>query len=536
MSSITFTCYACNQVLKVGGDKAGKKAKCIKCGTILTIPVATNEEPEVVSPVEAEPPRGGPSRRRDEDEPAPRRRSRDDEYDDEPRRRPRDDDEPRRRPRDEYEDDEPRRRPRDEYEDDEPRRRRPRDDDYDDEPRRRPRDEREDEEESRRKRRRDEDDYDDNRAARRREREAWAKVRIGLILQTVTGWIYTGASGAMTLAFFLVLFVLIIRTGVGILKVSEVLIWIGVILYFALQITAVIGYVFSLFAPNKNGALALSITCLSLGGLCLILKLIFILIPLIGSGAGMMIGGPGPGPGGPGPGGPGLGGPGPGMVPFAPGSVAAAIIIVILYIMVLDAEYVMYPFYLRAVSKTLKDRYLASGWNMPMIMACVATGVKILVLMVVIIMIGSVRTPGVGIVYFLAILPLLIFGTCLAFGLVYVRYVLQVMGNLQYGGPRRDRDGGAGFNLLEAIPLSYQGQSNLGVGIGLLLHIVGMCLIFTSVKGFALLLLILAPIFFFWGCAAFAKNKGYSGFLGILGLFGIIGFIILVLLPYQRVD
>src|SRR6185503_14507644 len=93
MSTITFTCYACNQVLKVGGDKAGKKAKCIKCGTILTIPAATEEE------IAPEPPRGSApaGRGRDsafeEDEPAPRRsRPRDDE-DDAPRRRPRDDDE-----------------------------------------------------------------------------------------------------------------------------------------------------------------------------------------------------------------------------------------------------------------------------------------------------------------------------------------------------------------------------------------------------------------------------------------------------------
>src|SRR5262249_61304900 len=96
MSTITFTCYACNQVLKVGADKAGKKAKCVKCGTILTIPVAAGEA-EVVSPEPPPAPRGGPpprppsrgapppaGRRRDfqfeEDAPAPRRPRRDEEY------------------------------------------------------------------------------------------------------------------------------------------------------------------------------------------------------------------------------------------------------------------------------------------------------------------------------------------------------------------------------------------------------------------------------------------------------------------------
>ena len=41
MSFITFQCYACQQVLKVGEDKAGRKAKCYKCGTVLTVPVAS---------------------------------------------------------------------------------------------------------------------------------------------------------------------------------------------------------------------------------------------------------------------------------------------------------------------------------------------------------------------------------------------------------------------------------------------------------------------------------------------------------------
>jgi hypothetical protein len=48
MATISFQCYSCHQVLKVGQDKAGKKGKCPKCGTMLTIPIA--------STVQAEPP------------------------------------------------------------------------------------------------------------------------------------------------------------------------------------------------------------------------------------------------------------------------------------------------------------------------------------------------------------------------------------------------------------------------------------------------------------------------------------------------
>jgi hypothetical protein len=41
MSTISFQCYSCGQVLKVGLDKAGKRGKCPKCGTLLTIPVSS---------------------------------------------------------------------------------------------------------------------------------------------------------------------------------------------------------------------------------------------------------------------------------------------------------------------------------------------------------------------------------------------------------------------------------------------------------------------------------------------------------------
>ena len=124
-STITFQCYSCNQVLKVGSDKAGKKAKCIKCGTILTIPVASDEEE-----VKAGSPRKSPPPIRNEEEDRPRsRRSRDDDEDEDDRPR-------RRRDRDDEDDDydRPRGRGRDEDDDDDydrPRRRRSRDEDDD---------------------------------------------------------------------------------------------------------------------------------------------------------------------------------------------------------------------------------------------------------------------------------------------------------------------------------------------------------------------------------------------------------------------
>jgi hypothetical protein len=44
METITFRCTACKHVLKIGADKAGRKAKCVKCGTPLIIPASSDPE------------------------------------------------------------------------------------------------------------------------------------------------------------------------------------------------------------------------------------------------------------------------------------------------------------------------------------------------------------------------------------------------------------------------------------------------------------------------------------------------------------
>jgi hypothetical protein len=82
--------------------------------------------------------------------------------------------------------------------------------------------------------------------------------------------------------------------------------------------------------------------------------------------------------------------------------------------------------------------------------------------------------------------------------------------------------------------MDYVSQVNIGVGLGILLHISAM--IIASSRGsmvIGLLLLLLGLLFFLWGCAAYAKNKGYSEFLGLLGLLGLIGLLVLVFLPHR---
>jgi len=45
METITFRCTSCKFVLKVGADKAGRNAKCSKCGTLLKIPAQSDAAP-----------------------------------------------------------------------------------------------------------------------------------------------------------------------------------------------------------------------------------------------------------------------------------------------------------------------------------------------------------------------------------------------------------------------------------------------------------------------------------------------------------
>lgn len=56
MSYITFQCYACSKNLKVPAEKAGRKAKCNQCGTVLTIPAQSSEPANPPSPA---PPQAG---------------------------------------------------------------------------------------------------------------------------------------------------------------------------------------------------------------------------------------------------------------------------------------------------------------------------------------------------------------------------------------------------------------------------------------------------------------------------------------------
>jgi hypothetical protein len=72
-------------------------------------------------------------------------------------------------------------------------------------------------------------------------------------------------------------------------------------------------------------------------------------------------------------------------------------------------------------------------------------------------------------------------------------------------------------------------NTNIGVGLGLILEIVGRLVFGGSVLGLALVLV--GAVLFIWGCMNYAVGKGHSKWLGLLGLLSCIGLIILIILP-----
>jgi hypothetical protein len=72
-------------------------------------------------------------------------------------------------------------------------------------------------------------------------------------------------------------------------------------------------------------------------------------------------------------------------------------------------------------------------------------------------------------------------------------------------------------------------NTNIGVGLGFLLEILGRLVFGGSWIG--LVLILVGAVLFIWGCMNYAVGKGHSKWLGLLGLLSCIGLIILVILP-----
>ncbi len=77
----------------------------------------------------------------------------------------------------------------------------------------------------------------------------------------------------------------------------------------------------------------------------------------------------------------------------------------------------------------------------------------------------------------------------------------------------------------------YARKSNIGISLGLAMHVLGLVAGVAGVPRPDLTIAILAVVgvvFFIYGCIAYMEGKGYSWSYGLLGLLGLIGLVILV--------
>lgn len=88
-----------------------------------------------------------------------------------------------------------------------------------------------------------------------------------------------------------------------------------------------------------------------------------------------------------------------------------------------------------------------------------------------------------------------------------------------------------------------QTKSNLGVGVGFVIAVVGRLMTAaggsshsSALTGLGYLVGIVGSGLFIWGCVNYAQGKGYSPWLGALGLLSCLGLIVLVVLPDKMKD
>jgi hypothetical protein len=240
-----------------------------------------------------------------------------------------------------------------------------------------------------------------------------------MLLATITGGILIGYAGLSVINQLLFVVGVLADSG-GLGRAVGIIAGITGILFFLLQLPAVTAYVFHLFSPSKYGAMAFAIVLLSVAGVSLVFKIIWVLLPAVQSfsprftGASFI----------------GIFGTAYGIPMVPTSTVAVTIMLTILILMIMYAEYIIFPLYLGSVARAVKDRYLGSGCVPALIMACVALGLKIVVLIIMVA--ASPTTPGglKAIVIISSLITMIASGLLAGYGLMYMRMAMQAQSSV----------------------------------------------------------------------------------------------------------
>jgi hypothetical protein len=235
-------------------------------------------------------------------------------------------------------------------------------------------------------------------------RKRWGFVQLGLLLVAISACVIAGGAGLLAIARIIGMIADFgSGAGQGAGTAFKIIARIGEGLLFGGGIAALVGYVFCIFVPNRNGTLVFAIVAVCLGGINLIFNLLCRIIPMF-QDLGFLA----------------LVLPGFGVIKTSLGGAFAFSIFIVLFYF---AEFIIFPLFLVAVAKTVRARWLRDSAMGLVIFGGVTAGLQLLSIIMIFVTLNSATHPKglvittdiISVVASLAFLGLMIWYSLLLF-------------------------------------------------------------------------------------------------------------------------